>query len=118
MSFQLFVISGPDQGRIFDLNAGTTVIGRSREADVCLSDPRVSRRQCIIEVNGKDLDVADLGSTLGTFVNAHPVTGLTSIKPEDEIRVGETSLYLVLQDQAANTTVRNSGAETHTDLHS
>lgn len=73
MAFQLFVIAGPDQGRIFDLPAGPALIGRTREADVCLKDPRVSRRQCIIEVDGATVDLVDLDSSRGTFVNAKPI---------------------------------------------
>jgi len=53
MLTQLVVIAGMDQGRSIPLVEGQTlVLGRSEAAAVRLTDPRVSRKPCGIEVDG------------------------------------------------------------------
>ncbi len=50
---QLKVMQGRDAGRSFDLADGQTlVIGRGRDTTTRLTDPRVSRVHCVLEVSG------------------------------------------------------------------
>ena len=73
MSLELRVIDGPDQGRKFTLNVGPAMmLGRSDQAQYQLTDPRVSRNHCQVEVRGQQVLVTDLQSAAGTFVNVDP----------------------------------------------
>jgi predicted component of type VI protein secretion system len=52
---------------------GVVVIGRSRECDVQLEEPAVSRRHCRLLVEGDRVLVEDLGSRHGTRVDGVPL---------------------------------------------
>jgi hypothetical protein len=91
---RLEVVGGPDAGRSFDLMVGQTlVIGRGRTTATRLTDPRVSRIHCVLEVAGDRFRLTDSGSVSGTLVNGRPVT-LQDLAQGDTIRIGETTLRL------------------------
>ena len=72
---------------------GSTVIGRGAEADVQLTDTSVSRRHAEVRVLGDTVEVHDLGSTNGTWVNGRRVQ-TASLRDGDRITVGTTDLVL------------------------
>jgi len=63
----LTVESGPDSGKSFKLTKGRTVIGR-KGADIALDDAEVSRHHCIVEARERSINLKDLDSTNGTFL--------------------------------------------------
>ena len=63
-------------------------IGRSPPADIVLSDPRVSRSHCRVELAGEDLKVTDLKSTNGTFIDGERVEGEAMLAVGSLLRVG------------------------------
>ena len=52
----------------------TYLVGRSRECDVVLADPAVSRRHALISSRGDRCMIRNLASMNGTHVNGRPVT--------------------------------------------
>ncbi|HET6549319.1 MAG TPA: DUF3662 and FHA domain-containing protein [Solirubrobacter sp.] len=64
------------------------VLGRSRDCDVVLDDPNVSRHHAEVRPSGGSWIVNDLGSTNGIKVNGRRVDGPQSLKPGDEIELG------------------------------
>jgi predicted component of type VI protein secretion system len=60
----LFVLSGPDIGRTFELGDGA-VLGRSPECEAPLRGASVSRRHARLEARGDDWFLVDLGSRNG-----------------------------------------------------
>src|SRR5205814_4968919 len=56
-------------GRRTVLSGARVVMGRSRDCDVVLDDPNVSRRHAELRRQGDTWMVADLGSTNGVKVN-------------------------------------------------
>jgi S-DNA-T family DNA segregation ATPase FtsK/SpoIIIE len=91
---QLVVLSGPDSGRRFDLQAGSAVIGREQECDVTLSDPMVSRRHARLNV-GDTIEVIDQGSANGIMVGATAVQRAT-LQAEDVLTLGDTECQVTL----------------------
>jgi len=79
-------------GRTHPVTA-TTVIGRGAEADLQLSDTGVSRRHAELRVVNDGLEVHDLGSTNGTWVNDRRVQA-ASLKDGDRVTVGTTVLVV------------------------
>jgi hypothetical protein len=64
-----------------------TIIGRSREAELTVAHPMVSRQHCkLFEVDGL-LKIRDLGSLNGTFVGKEKVTE-ADLYPEAQFTVG------------------------------
>jgi pSer/pThr/pTyr-binding forkhead associated (FHA) protein len=91
MAPTLEVMRGNEQGKITRLKL-TTRIGRERDNDLVLTDPRVSRYHAQIELVEGQWTVLDLGSVNGTFVNDQPISGPHSLASEDRIAVGDTEL--------------------------
>jgi hypothetical protein len=60
-------------GERYVVDQGRVVLGRSRDADVQLEDPNVSRRHAELVQEGAGYWIVDLGSTNGTEVNGRRV---------------------------------------------
>ena len=75
-------------GRVEVVGSRGAVLGRSRDADVVLDDPNVSRHHAEIRPSGGSWIVNDLGSTNGIKVNGRRVQGPQSLKRGDVIELG------------------------------
>jgi len=91
----LTVIQGPDQGKAFDLNGETLIIGRDPACDVALRDPGISRHHARLELKGNRYVLKDAGSANGTFINGLRITE-SALQTGDQIRVGNTVLAMGL----------------------
>lgn len=70
------------------------VIGRSKECDIVLEHPTISRKHAVIEKKGTDKYlVRDLGSTNGTFLNGKKVAN-AYFTPEDVLLMGRFRISL------------------------
>ena len=85
---RLVVVAGKAEGETFDLAEGTVVVGRSRDANLCLLDIGASRRHAELVVDAGGVRVRDLGSGNGTLVNGEPVTEV-DLADGDGIAIGE-----------------------------
>jgi hypothetical protein len=74
-------------GRRTVLGSSPVLLGRSRECDVVLDEPNVSRRHAEVRPEGDGWTVADLGSTNGVKVNGRRVAE-APLQPGDEITLG------------------------------
>jgi hypothetical protein len=75
------------RGKRTVLSGNRVVIGRSRDCDVTLDDPNVSRRHAELRLEGGAWVVADLGSTNGVKINGQRVDNYP-LNPGDEITLG------------------------------
>ncbi|MCB1226707.1 MAG: FHA domain-containing protein [Verrucomicrobiales bacterium] len=73
--------------------ADFTLIGRSQDATIRLTDTGVSRQHATIRKDGKLYWLADLGSANGTFVNDVAVTSPRALRHGDHLQFG-TSRFL------------------------
>ena len=69
----------------------TVVIGRSRDCDIRLADPNVSRRHAEVRQEGTAYWILDLGSTNGLTVNGRRQQR-ARLENDDRITVGSTEL--------------------------
>jgi hypothetical protein len=76
------------EGRTIVVGPAGAVIGRSRDCDVVLDDPNVSRHHAEVRPSGGSWIVNDLGSTNGIKLNGRRVRGPESLKRGDEIELG------------------------------
>jgi pSer/pThr/pTyr-binding forkhead associated (FHA) protein len=84
----------PEQEPVtFRLTAGSVkTIGRATRADFILDAPLVSRVHCRLTAHSSTrLEVQDLGSTNGTYVNGLRITR-TDLKAGDKLAVGRAEL--------------------------
>jgi predicted Zn finger-like uncharacterized protein len=89
----LACISGPDSGRIFEIDKPRVVIGRAN-TDIVVSDIQCSRQHAAIEVQDEHVFLVDLGSTNGTYVHDQRV-GRTELENRTEFEIGTTTLMLI-----------------------
>jgi predicted Zn finger-like uncharacterized protein len=89
----LACISGPDSGRIFEIDKPRVVIGRAN-ADIVVSDIQCSRQHAAIEVQDEHVFLVDLGSTNGTYVFDQRI-GRTELENRTEFEIGTTTLMLI-----------------------
>jgi two-component system, cell cycle response regulator len=75
-----------------------SLLGRGHEADLVLTDPRVSSRHCRLEDRGDGFAVVELGSTNGTRVNGEAVQGERALRSGDKLEIGDTVIRFELQD--------------------
>jgi hypothetical protein len=77
------------EGRRHVVPPDGATLGRSRECEVVLDDPNVSRRHAEVRPDGAGgWTVADLGSTNGVRVNGRPVSGTHRLTPGDRLELG------------------------------
>jgi len=96
------VVGGPDAGGCLPLPEGRTVLGRCPTADLRLDDPELSRRHAVLWRSGGRVQVADLGSTNGTWLGGRQLpAGRHDLPPETPMRLGTTTLLLVAGHPAA-----------------
>lgn len=75
----------------FRILAGSIkTIGRATRADFVVDATLVSRLHCRLTAGANELEVVDLDSTNGTFVNGKRVTR-ASLKEGDELAVGRVT---------------------------
>jgi hypothetical protein len=82
-------------GRRNVLSGNRVVLGRSREADIVLQDPNVSRRHAELRREDGSWQIVDLGSTNGIKVNGRRVDN-QPLRPGDQITIGVTDLTFEL----------------------
>lgn len=88
--------AGPEMGRRHPLTDAAVRFGRAEDCDVRLTDNATSRRHAAVApAVGGGHEVADLGSTNGTYVNDERVAGPRSLRDGDYLRVG-SAIYRYL----------------------
>ena len=101
LRFGLRFISGKYQGGEFPLGEGQEiVIGRSSELDMVLVEEMVSRKHARIALTDGVINIEDLGSTNGTFVNGEKVDQGT-LKEGDRVLIGTNILKVIASAQDA-----------------
>lgn len=88
--FVLRPVSGPAAGKNYRVK-GKARLGRSRECEIHLADPSVSRNHAVLEVLDGSLTVNDNGSTNGTFVNGSRVKS-SALNAGDVVAFGRTEM--------------------------
>jgi hypothetical protein len=86
---RLVVTDGPLAGHPVEVTA-RLVLGRLA-ADLNIDDRQVSKRHAAVRPAGDGLEIEDLGSRNGTFVNGTRIQGPVRLAPGDRVRLGATT---------------------------
>jgi hypothetical protein len=84
------------EGQNHEIAKRRVVIGRSKDCDIQLSDPNVSRRHAEVRQEGAAYWAVDLDSTNGMEVNGKRLKR-AKLRPGDTITVGSTELVFRLE---------------------
>jgi pSer/pThr/pTyr-binding forkhead associated (FHA) protein len=90
VSMSVVVLGGPYSGQRFPLN-GPIDVGREVQGISLAADTQSSRRHARLTPTQFGVEVVDLGSTNGTFVNDQRIQTATA-RPGDVIKIGGTSM--------------------------
>jgi hypothetical protein len=88
--FRLVVLAGPEKGCSYDVFGVPVNLGAAEGNDVLLVEPGVSRNHAVMERRGSGIELMDLNSENGTFVNGERV-GRRRLAPGDRIRLGRSA---------------------------
>ncbi len=89
---RLRVVSGPNAGQTVDVDE-EIVIGRE-DTDLAIDDDEMSGRHAVVRRHANRLQVEDLGSTNGTFVDGARIAEPTLLGGGAEIKLGTTVLVV------------------------
>jgi len=93
----MFVLETTDDlGRkiVFPLSKVRTTIGRDADADIVLSDADVSREHAKIYLMENRVEIRDMNSSNGTYVNNQRIEGMLELGTGDEIIIGSNQFHL------------------------
>ena len=93
----LQIISGPDTGRVYQLDRDLLVIGRNPDCDLVLAPKSVSRKHAAIVRRNAEYFLKDTNSTRGTFVNGQRLTQPVVLRNGFVIQIGELQLAFKVQ---------------------
>jgi len=95
----LIVFIGRDAGKRFKLEPGGMTVGRSPQADIKISDHRVSRIHCTFEWDDETITIEDNESTNGTFVDSQKINRI-KVLPGIPIQLGQSVMKIEYKDEA------------------
>jgi predicted component of type VI protein secretion system len=98
----LSVMTGPRAGTSVDVG-GEIVVGREG-ADLSLPDEQISRRHAAVRSVDGGIEVEDLGSLNGTFVDGRRLEGPVTVASAGTLRVGTTEMSLQIELPAPEVT--------------
>ncbi len=77
---------------VFPLKNALTIVGRSLECEIVISDPHISSKHIQINKTGQGFTISDLGSVNGTYINDVKLLNPVMLRNGDEILIGVTKL--------------------------
>jgi len=86
---------GGRAGEHFSPTGDRTTIGRSPDNDIFLDDVTVSRKHAVLVQSGGEIQIEDLGSLNGTFVNRRRIDSAARLESGDEVQIGKYRLSFI-----------------------
>jgi phage FluMu protein Com len=94
MEISLKVLEGEEKGTIYPVKKPRFLIGRAN-SDVVINDAMVSRVHCALEVSAESVELRDLESTNGTFVEEKAIQ-TASLSDGSTFRIGSHVFQLII----------------------
>ena len=88
------VVDGTEDARRI-LVADHLTLGRGDDAGLVIDDPEISREHAVIAQTPDGLEIRDLSSLNGTWVNGERIGGTTSLVPGDVVKIGKTRIEVL-----------------------
>jgi hypothetical protein len=91
----LSILTGPSKGEKHTLSKPRVTLGR-KGADIPLNDPEISRHHCLLEVRDAHIDLKDMDSTNGTFIDEERARA-AMLRDGTEFRIGSSLIRVNFQ---------------------
>lgn len=104
MDVNLVLLRRDGSTKNFAMPSTVTVIGRREDCDLCIPLMIVSRKHCQLSIEQDTLNVRDLGSRNGTFVNGRQIEA-AAVAAGDRIQVGPVSFAVQIDGNPADDSV-------------
>jgi len=98
MDVNLILFKKNGSQKVFPLPSSITVIGRRHDCDLRIPLMPVSRRHCQLSLNNETLNIRDLDSSNGTYLNGKRIDE-AAIQPGDYIKIGPLTFTLQINGQ-------------------
>jgi Inner membrane component of T3SS, cytoplasmic domain len=95
----LRITSGPARGLSIECDRAL-IVGRA-DADLVVDDAEISRRHVAVRPVGDGIEVEDLGSLNGTFVDGERISAPTRLTPGETLKIGTTSFAIEADEPRA-----------------
>lgn len=99
MQVRAHIVAGPIKGATYILQPGDNTIGRTSGCSIVLTNPQLSKRHAMITVGENKVELVDLGSSNGSFVNGVLVKKKT-LQNGDKISMGPFVLEMIISNPA------------------
>src|ERR687891_2750684 len=106
----LRITSGPARGQRIECDR-ELVIGRA-DADLVVDDAEISRRHAVVRPVAGGIEVEDLGSLNGTFVDGERISAPARLKPGATLKLGITSFAIEVGEPRSDVPVPSARDET------
>ena len=111
----LKVIGGKQDGKLIPLTTKKFLIGREQDCHLRPNSDSVSRHHCVITLDDFSVQVRDLGSSNGTYLNNVRVLGIQQAMSGDRLKIGTLEFEVVSNAKAlvgagaATSDIKSSG---------
>ena len=110
MDVNLILFKKNGSQKVFPLPSSITVVGRRHDCDLRIPLMPVSRRHCQLSFNNETLNIRDLGSRNGTYLNGKRIDEATA-QPGDYIKIGPLTFALQINGQPKEVVPPEQAAE-------
>lgn len=101
MQAVLRVVGGKNDGKQIRITVPEFFIGRGEQAHLRPSSDLVSRMHCAIRLKDGKVEIEDLGSRNGSFVNDEQLTGVHQASSGDRLRIGKLNFEVLIDPTLA-----------------
>jgi pSer/pThr/pTyr-binding forkhead associated (FHA) protein len=88
------------QGTLFPIHQGDCLLGRGADCVIVLTSTRVSREHAVVRRVPGGLEIEDLESRNGTWINGERLRGRRLLGVGDRVQVGDDILEVVVKPGA------------------
>ena len=89
------IVDGVDSERRIRVE-GELILGRTEDAGLVIDDPEISRTHAVITQTADGIEIRDLSSLNGTWVNGERINTPTALAPGDVVKVGKTRIEVLV----------------------
>ena len=113
--FWIGVVNGPGTGSLISVDAGGTIsIGRNVANELAIDNTTISQAHAEIDLTERGIELEDLGSRNGTWLDGHLVSSRRPVELGQGIRIGSSTLSIAEIDLADRTVSMAPGQADHT----